>query len=308
MNALRAFSICVVLAACVFTALPSAAQDPGQNSPTPPVIQGPPGGPLALPPAPDGNAAQQSVLKFKMYALLGQKTANTGAALDPDLKPIESALKKLPYAEYQKISIDEREVPDGSATQFPINAAYTLVVEPKGNDPQGAAQLDIHVDFMQDDGKTLSALKTSASAKPGDALLMHGMPLSPGELVIALVNVPGDQQSQGGKSDQDQDQKDQQQQQDQSEQSKDQDQDKQQDEKKDEEKKKEEDKEKKEAQQAKQQETQPEQKDEEKKDEAEKKDNGSLESILQSLENIDRKEQEEVRNKRDRIDFKGDWW
>jgi len=311
MKMLRAFPAALLLYCCAFTATTAYAQDPGQTTPAPNRIQGPSGGPLALPPSPDGGAAApEEPLKFKMYAMLGQKKAGTAGTLDEELKPLEDVLKKLPYTDYQKIAVEERETPDGVETQFPINPVYTLNVQPSGKDEQGAAKLDIHVDLMQD-GKLVKALTAQATAKPGDALLLRGMPLPPGDLVIVFQRDAGNQGSQGQQGDQNQDQKDQQQQQNQKQNEQSKDQDKQQDQKKDEEKKKDQEKkdeEKKEAQQAEQQEAKPDQKDEDKKDEAEKKDKGNLDAILQSLENTDRKEQEELRNKRDRIDFKGDWW
>ncbi len=296
MNAFRAFSPCAVFLSCIFAALASVAQSSGQAASPPPVIQGPAGGPLALPPAPNGAGAGQEPLKFKMYALLGQKKANATAALDADLKPLESVLKSLPYTDYSRISIDERETPDGVDTQFPINPVYSLVAHPTGTDEQGAAKLDIHVDLMQD-GKLIKALTAQATAKPGDALLLRGMPLPPGELVIVLQRDPGKQDSKDGKSDQDQDKKDQQEQQkpDQKSESKDKDSEKKQEQKKDEEKK-----------DAK--EDQADKKEDQEKADDDKKESKNLESILQSLEDVDRKEQSEVRNKRDRIDFKGDWW
>ncbi len=313
MNSPRFSSASATLAWCLLVAMAAAAQDPGQSTSPPPHIQGPSGGPLAAPPRP-GDAAVAEPLKFKMYALLGQKNANATAALDGDLTPIESVLKALPYTDYTRISVDERETPEGVETQFPINPVYTLAVQANGKDAQGAEKLDIHVDLMQD-GKLIKALTAQAAAKPGDALLLRGMPLTPGELVIVLQRAAGDQSSQDGQSDQDQQKQDQQDQQksDKDSESKKDDSDKKQDEKKNEEKNQDEKKDKKDAKadkkddQEKDKQEQPAPEDA-KKDSADKKDSKNLESILQSLEDVDRKEQAEVRNKRDRIDFKGDWW
>jgi len=257
---------------------------------------------------PPGDAAP---LKFKMYALLGQQAPAAAAAVsDPEIKPVEGLLKSLPYTSYEKIAVDEKETPDGVETQFTINPAYSLVVRPNGRDGQGAAKLDIHVDLTQD-GNVVKALTAQASAKPGDALLLRGMPLPPGELVVVLQRDSGDQNGQSGQGDQDQQQQDQQQQQkpDQKDASKDKkDEDKQQDQNKSEEKKQDEKKDGKEAgAEEKDDQNQPSPEDA-KKDQDDKKDSKNLESILQSLEDVDRKEQSEVRNKRDRIDFKGGWW
>lgn len=307
MKGLRFLSAAAVFAWCVLGAMATSAQDPGQVNPTPPRIQGPSGGPLAVPAAPDGGTGGTvGPLKFKMYALLGQKTANDAVAPAGEMKAIEGVLKALPYSSYEKISVDERETPEGAETQFTINPIYTLVVQPTGTDAQGAAKLDIHVDWMQD-GKLIKALTAQATAKPGDALLLRGMPLPPGELVIVLQRDAGDQKSQGGQNDQDEQKQDQQEQQksDQEDsQSKKDDSEKKPEEKQGEEKK--DDKETKaDKDKDKQEQGSPE---DAKKDTAEKKDTNNLESILQSLEDVDRKEQAEVRNKRDRIDFKGDWW
>jgi hypothetical protein len=292
--------------ACCVLALTSAAQDPGLGASPPPRIQGPSGGPLAVPAGPGDATAGAAPLKFRMYALLGQTKAGAASGLDAELKPVEGVLKALPYTEYQKISIDERETPEGTETQFPINPVYSLVVQPGGSDDQGAAKLEIHVDLMQD-GKLIKALTAQAAAKAGDALLLRGMPLPPGELVIVLQRDAGDQKSQDGQSDQEQQKQDQQDQQqsDQNSESKEDDSEKQQDEKKAYEKRQDEKEAKQDEKKDEQDQASPEDAEQ---DQTEKKDSKNLESILQSLEDVDRKEQAEVRNKRDRIDFKGDWW
>lgn len=318
MRIMRALPVFTALVCLVLSSASSVAQDPGQGGSPPPRIQGPSGGPLAAPPAGDPNGAAPVPLKFKMYALMGQKKTSAAATLDETIKPIEAALKELPYTDYKKITVDERDAPEGVDTQFPINPVYSLVVRPNGKDAQGASKLDIHVDLMQD-GKLIKALTAQAAAKPGDALLLRGMPLPPGELVIVLQRDAGDQQSQGGQSDQDQQKQDNQQQQksDQDKESKKDDAEKKleeskkdektQDDKKDKKQGKDDKKEEKDQDKQEQAQEQPSSEDE-KKDSADKKDTKNLESILQSLEDVDRKEQAEVRNKRDRIDFKGDWW
>ena len=320
MSFLRIVPSLTALACLVLAAASSAAQDPGQGGSPPPHIQGPSGGPLAAPPGTASNGAGPEPLKFNMFALLGQKKSGTAATLDEAMKPIEGALKGLPYTDYEKITVDARETPEGVDTQFPINPIYTLVVRPNGKDAQGAAKLDIHVDLLQD-GKLIKALTAQAAAKPGDALLLRGMPLPPGELVIVLQRDAGDQKSQSEQSNQEQQNQDQQnQQQQQSDQDKDSkkdDSEKKLDQSKKDEKKEDEKKDKKEGKDEKKEDKDQDKKDQAqeqpssedaKKEAAEKKDTKNLESLLQSLEDVDRKEQAEVRNKRDRIDFKGDWW
>ena len=270
--------------------------------------------PLLASPDAQGGMPAAETLKFKMYAVMAQKASGDKAPPSAELKPVESLLKSLPYTRYEAITVSEQETPDGKETEFPINAAYTLVVRPDGRDEKGAARLDIHVDLMQE-GKLVKALTAQAAAKAGDALLLRGMPLAPGELVIVLQRDRGDQNGQGQQNSQDQQQEqDKQEQQkaqndntpEQKEQDKEQEQ--QQQDKKEREKKEQEKKDA-QAEQQKPDEGEQEPSAEDKPEEAsEKKETNNLESLLQSLEEVDRKEQAEVRNKRDRIDFKGDWW
>ena len=148
MSVPRPFSTFAVLLCCLMGGFAAVAQTAGSGGASPPMIQGPPGGPLALPPSQPGDAAGQEPLRFKMYAVMGQKKANANTTLDGDLKPLQDVFKNLPYTDYEKISIDERETPDGAETQFPINPVYSLVVKPNGADEQGAAKLDITVYLM----------------------------------------------------------------------------------------------------------------------------------------------------------------
>ncbi len=229
----------------------------------------------------------------RMYAMRASGAVPLKLNLDEKLKPVAAALETLPFTTYESISINENPLPWSQETLFPINALYAMHVTALAPEADGAIALRTRVEMLQ--GETfVNAIKADAHAVPNQALLFRGMPLGEDELVLVLlVSTPSNQQNEGGPS--------------------------------------EEDSSPSEGEQAEGETAQPEPDSQEEKNtetqegenadaqqpEASEQDEGeteapegvqNLEALLESLDDIDRREQVEERNRRDRIDFKGDWW
>ena len=255
-------------------AVPPQNQGPLQSGAMPP-IQAPPKAPLG-----------------KMYAMRASGTVPQGPSMDEKLKPIASVLESLPFTSYEAISVVDRDLPWAQETLFPINAVYAMHVTAQQQEPDGAIPLRARVEMLQGEDY-VNALDTSAKAAQNQALLFRGMPLGQDELVIVLViALPQDEKGQGESSPEDQSRPEgegENQEQPESETNK-------------------QDEGDQESQEDKTAEEQQESREDNEGENEQPEGVKNMDALLQSLDDIDKREQVEERNRRDRIDFKGDWW
>ncbi len=242
-------------------------------------------------PAPAAQSAPPSPIA-RMYAIHAQGAIPEQPHMDDALKAVAPMLKSLPFTTYRALSVVEKETPWGEEVLLPINAVYSMHVTAASSNEEGAIDVRARVEMLQG-ADYVNALDTHAQAAPNKALLFRGMPLGQGELVIALMMGTPQENGQSGDSSQDA-----------------------------------------ENEQTEEQENKPEQNDEEEQEtegesaapqekdmkplepeteEGEMEGESpegveTLEALLESLEETDRREQIEERNRRDRIDFKGEWW
>jgi len=228
----------------------------------------------------------------RMYAIYAHGAVPEQPYTDKALKPIAEALAKLPFTSYEAVTVQDREAPWGEETKLAVNAKYTVNATPLGQNEEGAIELHVRIEMLQDDGNYVDALEAQALAAKDGALLFRGMPLNNGELVVALlVGMPPDpnQNQENSQDQQEQHEGEEQQQQEQE----------QQQNSEGENEGEGESAENQEMNQAEETEAE---------GEGEKESFENLDALLESLEDTDKKEQIEERNQRNRIDFKGDWW
>ncbi|MFA7693253.1 MAG: hypothetical protein GX117_03130 [Candidatus Hydrogenedentes bacterium] len=271
----RALVIIAFLLACPFFAMgqPMLPPDPAsmQGVPLPAPTQ-------SAPPAPIGQ----------VYAVLASGGVPQSLNIDEKLKGIAAIFNDLPYTEYEAIAINSQEMPWGEEVLFPINALHAFKTTALSMDAEGGIVLHARVERLQGEDY-VNALDTQAVAAQGQALVFRGIPAGQGELILVmLVRVPGDGDG-GGESEEQQppDSDDENQEQEEQQQQADTD----------------------------------ESEDDHGDDTEENSVNSdaategevpvgdeNLEALLNSLDDIDRREQVEELKQRDRIDFKGDWW
>lgn len=252
---------------------------------------------LAPPAAAPGPGAAPAPVACVLTAVCGINPPVAVPPADDRLTTLEAALKPLGFAGYEFVGTAARELAPETETRFPINGTYSATVTLLPPQDGDTAAMEVRVEALLD-GKIVTALAGTVQARPGDTVVFRGMPLAPGELVVLLTR-PSKQSSEPSQSDQNQ------QEQEQQDQEEDQQKEGQQQEEKEQEKEKQE-----EPQSAEEQEAQPAAEEQEDGTEEEEKDmeNGSLRALLESLEETDKREQKELRNVRQRIDFKGGWW
>jgi len=252
---------------------------------------------LLPPAAPQNPGAAPAPVVCAVTAVCGVNPPVAAPPADDRLAALEGVLKPLGFAGYEFIGTTARELAPGQETRFPINATYSAAVTLLPQQEGDAASMEVRIDALLD-GKIVNALAGTVQARPGDTVVFRGMPLAPGELVVLLAR-PSEQSSDQSKSGE-QDQQEQEQKQPQEAEQKEQEQ--------QEEKEKEKEQEK--PQEAESQEAQPaeEEQGDGAEEEAKEMENESLHALLESLEETDKREQKEIRNVRQRIDFKGGWW
>lgn len=281
MKHLLTLTAAVFLAAMSAWAQPLLPTVPPQNQAPPqaqaiPQVQAPPKAPLG-----------------KMYAMRASGAVPQSPSMDEKLKPIAPVLESLPFTSYETISVVDHELPWGQETLFPVNAMYAMHVTARQQESDGAIPLRARVEMLQGEDY-VNALDTTAKAAQNQALLFRGMPLGQDELVIVLIiAMPQDEQGQGNTSQEDQ--------------SKPESEGENQEQQKSETGNQDEgEQESQEANAAKQEQQKSQESNEGENEQPEGVKN--LDALLQSLDDIDKREQKEERNRRDRIDFKGDWW
>lgn len=253
---------------------------------------------LAQPWAPPSAGGGVPAEEYEIVEMKALRASNEGMAqkeIDPALRGLAPVLEALPFDRFSPIAEETKEAPYGRETLIPINSEYTLSIRPiERNAKDGLVLLEARI-IMSREGRKINALSTRAEAATGQPLLFRGLELNNGELVVVMRLAQQDDGSQGSGESTAQDQEKPEQQ---------------------------------EAQEQEEQETPPEEQQEEtqpgeeENDQApppavepketapedEKQDMQNIEALLQSLEEMDRREQQELRNQRDHIDVRKGWW
>jgi len=242
-----------------------------------------------LPGTPMGAEQTSAVPKLHVVAAHASTKGNNPAQVDDKLAGVKNVLLRLPFDSYEPVADQEVEAPPGEETLVPLNGVYSLYVQPQGQDESGALALTARISMLAEGGgpeQYVDAIYTQARLASGMPLVFRGLDLNVGELVVVL-NLSGDNNQQGQSQDQDSDQqqeeKDKQQDDQSSSDSGDQEQQNQQDQ------------------------AQQDQGDSPRAQE-ETPDLQNIEALLKSLEETDRKEQEEQQRVRTGIQVRGDWW
>ncbi|MBI2435942.1 MAG: hypothetical protein HYV26_24060 [Candidatus Hydrogenedentes bacterium] len=224
----------------------------------------------------------------ELVEVVGVQARQTGQpSSDPSLKPYAGTLKKLPYDTFSQIYQFEQPAPYDTRVQFPLGDDYQTHVTLRSSAEQNAVGVAIEIE-TKDGGQALNAVEASGTAVRGKPLIFRGLELSEGELIVLVTIKQPDQdqsqqQNQGGQQGAQEEQEEQQKQQEPQEQNQEQ-----------------------EAQSQDQEQQEDAQQNESQQPSEEQLQN--IEAILQSLREIDRKEQKQSQNRRERVIVSGDWW
>lgn len=243
------------------------------------------------PPSPGAPAIPDNDSELIELTALRASTEGHGRkSIDPALRGLSAIIETLPFDSFAPIAKEQKEAPYGRETLIPINGDYTLYIKPLERDREaGLVRLDARIVMLRE-GRSINALNTRAEAAIGQPLLFRGLELPNGELVIIMRLAQQDNESQGGGEASTQEPPEEQDQQEQQEEPP------------------EEQQEENPPEDQQNEDSPPAPESAEMKPDEEKQDMQNIEAILQSLEEMDRREQQDLRNRRDHIDVRKGWW
>jgi len=272
-------AICCVLvllgAGAAFAQAPGLPPGPGMTTPTP------------LPPE-----------QVRMVAVEGLDTGAPSLTVANNLRGLRSLLQRLGPDTFTEVAQREAEAAYGVETILPINSRYRLAVRPVQPTEAGGVRFTARVEQRGESG-TLNAITTEGEAVHGQALVFRGLDgPNGGELVLIMsfIRPENDEQSQSESSESEESDGD--------------------DEPESDASTPEEDEgespDPEEPETPEDEEEEPSDADEleplDGDDEQEPREFDNLEAILESLEEMDNREQAEMRNRRTGVPIRGDWW
>lgn len=200
---------------------------------------------------------------------------NNRAVLDGN-EAVSFIIQKLGIKDYELVYKAKQTLPmeEKKELNYNINDKISYYVVPKDVIPPGVFTLDTRVQ-IEEEGKKINAIQAVAKARVGEPLVYKGIKLENDNLIIVFTLKSEDNnQSKGGEQNQQKQEQEQEQQQKENEQN------------------------------IEEQNYQKEQKGSEEN----KKENRQLQLLLESLDDMDQKEQKEMLNERERIMLPEKWW
>ncbi len=265
-----------------------AGQAPGaSHGPGMPGVAGAPAVPGGQVP---GQEQAPAVPRLHAVAAHAFNEGNSPVKVDEALEGVKKTLLSLPFDTFEPVADQEVETPLGEETLIPLNGIYSLYVAPRGQDEKGALDLTARISMLAEGSGSeqyIDAIHTEAKLASGMPLVFRGLDLNVGELVVVL-SLSGDDKQQG--QSQSNDAKEQEKSQD----------DKQED--------KQASNENKNQNQERQEQQEQQDNPSSAQDQKDTPDLRNIEALLQSLEEMDRKEQEDQQHIRTGIRVRGDWW
>jgi len=215
---------------------------------------------------------------FRIIAVEASNDGHEESSVDDEAAGLRDLLKDLPFDTFRVVTKNEQAAPLGIDTVIPISAEYRFHVVPSAYRPDsGEVELSARVEMLENQ-RAVNALAADGVAVPGKALVFRGFPLKGREMAVIMTLIPPEK-DQGQSPGEDENQVSQ-------------------------------------AQPppklseksaAEQEETGERQRsDTERNGQAQGLEN--VEALLQSLEEIDRREQQEVRKRRNRAEVRKEWW
>jgi hypothetical protein len=225
-----------------------------------------------------GGGGEAPVPTFDLVALQASVEGQEKTFIDPKLKKYSKLLKTMPFDTFRLVAQHEKtEAPIQQDTLIPINGVYSAHLFPEPDQQSGELSVKTRIEMMQGED-FVNALFTQANIAPGKPLVFRGLDLNVGEMIVILKLVQedgDDEQDQSSDEEQDQDQE-----------------------------------------QDDNQEQEPEQNEEQQEEEGDGEgepqpqdlSDVNIDALLQSLAEMDKREQEEAKNTRDGIEIRKNWW
>jgi hypothetical protein len=241
---------------------------------------------------------------FTVFSLAGQRGGELEYA--DSLAPFKALLKKLPYRRYRLLAVQEMTAPAGRETTLPLAGGYSLHLQPEAQRETGETALTARL-TRKENGSETDILTGEGLAAPDEPLVLHGMPLGREQLAVLLMLTREEDSGTSSREEEAQDG--------------------------DSEEKEEEDNESDSEEEEENQENRPEAGEtEEEQEDGQKAEGGEpetehipengapqlepepekdmehIEALLESLEEMDKREQQQQKQQHERVQIESDWW
>ncbi len=106
--------------------------------------------------------------------------------LHRSLKSFSKIFKDLPYDTFQYLNeVEEEMLPQGE-TRVAINAVFSFYASIVGQNEEGGLEISTRVEMMEGN-RAINALSADATMEPGKWLIYRGLPLNKGEMVLLMT-------------------------------------------------------------------------------------------------------------------------
>ena len=124
-------------------------------------------------------------LQVSVVAVQAKNEGRTSKHFGPGLVRVRRAVSGLDYDSFYKVRSADIPVPYGEEAKIYIDGQYTLYVTPLSVVEDGRIRIKARI-TMKLKGKTVKALDTTLTMKPGSHLNLGGLRLSSGELIVVI--------------------------------------------------------------------------------------------------------------------------
>lgn len=233
---------------------------------------------LAQPWAPSMTPPPDAPPVFRIVAIQALDAGSADASIEESAAEVWKQFQNVPFDTFRVLVTDEEAAPLGIDTVFPISTEYRFHVTPSAYRPDsGEVEVSARIEMTKDQ-RIVNALVADGVAVPGKALVFRGFSLNGREMAVIMTLVPPDKE-QSPSPGENKNQKSQEQPQPKP-------------------------SEEPAAEQKESGEDQP----SDAEDNEQTHDLEHAEALLKSLEEVDRREQMEVRKKRNRVEVRKEWW
>ncbi len=135
-------------------------------------------------------SAPEEPLQVSVVAVQAKNEGRASKHFGPGLDRVRRAVSTLDYDSFYKVRSADVPVPFEEEAKIYIDGKYTLYVTPLSVMEDGRIRIKARI-TMKEKKKTVKALDTTLTIKPGSHLNLGGLRLSSGELIVVISVKPG---------------------------------------------------------------------------------------------------------------------
>ena len=132
-----------------------------------------------------GDEVPSEPLQVSVVAVQAKNEGRSSKHFGPGLEQVRRAVSGLDYDSFYKVRSADVPVPYGEEAKIYIDAQYTLYVTPLSVTQDKRIRIKARI-TMKSKAKTVKALDTTLTMKPGSHLNLGGLRLSSGELIVVI--------------------------------------------------------------------------------------------------------------------------